>query len=216
MLEHHSGESQEQYIDRINAWIKSAYSGTATLLLDDPKGLLNTEDPIYHDYIIDVVYNRYDIPSYSIHDHADICSYALDGEPYTISFFIGEFQKLEISTRSTALIQHPRFIGSVYNFSSPMISADGHRVCENCDQQAAAGALSTAQIPLTRTLYDHAADTSISELDQMSPGAVEKYLEKHLTWVVVSVSTSNSLRIQSFNSITKPVEILLRMTEFRI
>lgn len=139
-------------------------------------------------------------------NQANSCSYALGGEPYTILFHIGEFPEQEISTRTTALTQHSRFVGSVYNFSSPMIGADGQRVCENCDQQAVAGSLSTAQIPLTMTLYYHAADANIRELDQMSPDQVEAYLEKHLHWVVVSVSTRISSRMPRFNNLARPVD----------
>ena len=76
-----------------------------------------------------------------------------------------------------------------------MVGADGQRMCENCDQQAEAGSLSTAQIPLTRTLYYHAANANIRELNGFSPHQVEEYLEMHLTWVVVSVSFCSGSRL---------------------
>ena len=137
-------------------------------------------------------------------NHANSCSHALGGEPYTILFHIGEIPEQEISTRKTALTRHPQFVGSVYNFSSPTIGADGQRVCDNCDQQAVAGSISTAQIPLTRTLYYHAADANIGGLDQMSPDQVEPYLEEHLHWVVVSVSTRINSRMPRFNNLARP------------
>lgn len=139
-------------------------------------------------------------------NQANSYRYALGGAPYTILFHIGEVPEQDISTTATAQTLHARFVGSVYNFSSPTIGADGQRVCENCDQQAAAGSLSTAQIPLTRTLYHHAADEDIRELDQMSPDQVEPYLEKHLHWVVVSVSTRISLRMPRFNDLARLVD----------
>ena len=145
-----------------------------------------------------------------------MCSYALGGEPYAILFFIGEFPTVDISTRTTAPTRHPHFVGSVYNFSSPLVDADGNRVCENCDQQAAIGTLSTAQIPLTRTLYYHAADANINELDQMNPEAVEAYLEKHLNWVVASVSALTSLRTPRSNTFARLVEKSLGPNFFQI
>ena len=67
MLQHQPGESQDEYITRINAWVKSNYGGTAKLLVKDPKKLfegVNIQDHTYDDYIIDVIYDRYDFPSH--------------------------------------------------------------------------------------------------------------------------------------------------------
>ena len=121
--------------------------------------------------------------------HADLRSHALGGDPYTILFHIGEVPEQEITASVTPPTQHACFVGSVYNFSIPLTGTDGERVCKNCDEQAAAGSLSTAQIPLTRTIYNHATDTSITALEEMAPDQVEGYLKDHLHWVVVMVST---------------------------
>ena len=66
LLQRQPGESQDEYIARINTWVKSNYNGTAAVLLKDPKGLFNGafEDQSYPDYIIDVIYDRYDVPSH--------------------------------------------------------------------------------------------------------------------------------------------------------
>lgn len=66
VLQRQSGESQDHYIDRINAWVKSSYGGTAALLLHDSKGLfqnITIKNHTYDDYIIDVIYDRYDVLS---------------------------------------------------------------------------------------------------------------------------------------------------------
>ena len=136
---------------------------------------------------------------------ADLRSYALGGDPYTILFHIGEVPEIEISARTTAPTQHLRFVGSVYNFSTPLIGTDGQRVCENCDEQAAAGSLSSAQIPLTKTMYDYAADKSILELSHTDPDRVEEYLKEHLHWVVTTVSTPLAPMLRS-NDVARPMD----------
>jgi hypothetical protein len=45
-----------------------------------------------------------------------------------------------------------------------------------------------AQIPLTMTLLQHAADDSIQHFNTINVDAVEAYLKDHLTWKAVSVS----------------------------
>ena len=67
VLQRQSGESQDQYIARINTWVKSEYGGTAALLLNDSKRLfrnIDIKDHTYHDYIIDVIYDRFDVLPY--------------------------------------------------------------------------------------------------------------------------------------------------------
>ena len=61
VLQHQPGESQDQYIARINTWVKANYGGTAKLLLNDPKKLFKDvviHDHTYDDYMIDVIYDR--------------------------------------------------------------------------------------------------------------------------------------------------------------
>ena len=61
MLQRQPGQSEDQYLAGINKWVKSAYGGTAKLLLHDSKGLLNVQEHTFDDYIIDVIYDRCDV-----------------------------------------------------------------------------------------------------------------------------------------------------------
>jgi hypothetical protein len=89
----------------------------------------------------------------------------------------------------TTLFKHPRHVGSVYNFSTPMAVtvAGGVPKCSNCAKQHDDGVLSTALVPLTIPLYNAAADKEVEGLQNLSPSAVGPYLASQLSWVAVSV-----------------------------
>lgn len=59
--------------------------------------------------------------------------------------------------------------------------------CDNCAKQQHDGVLSTALVPLTIPLYNAAADTSIPDIQHLSPDVVEVYLADQLRWVAISV-----------------------------
>ena len=114
-------------------------------------------------------------------------SYALGGAPYTIHFFLGDVTDPEVSSSTTSLFDHPRHVGSVYTFSR--VYTDGETVrCPNCAHQADYEALSTGQVPLTITLVKHAEDQSNHDINHIDHRSVDRYLTRHLTWKVLSVS----------------------------
>jgi hypothetical protein len=115
-------------------------------------------------------------------------SYALGGDPYTLHFFIGQVSDTEVTNKTTIIARLPRYVGSVHTFSSRLNDGESNH-CANCARQVEAGALSTAQIPLTMTLLQHAANDSITDINHIAPGAVEPYLKHNLTWKAVSVSS---------------------------
>jgi hypothetical protein len=82
---------------------------------------------------------------------------------------------------------HSQHVGTIYTFSSNFDDDSGGH-CTNCARQMEGGALSMAQIPLTMTLLQHAADDSIQHFNTINVDAVEAYLKDHLTWKAVSVS----------------------------
>lgn len=116
--------------------------------------------------------------------------YALKGDPYTIHFFLDDnISESKLGTRVVDTYGHPRHVGSVYNFSTPIraASTEGPSKCANCEQQRDDGVLSTAQVPLTIPLYTAAASDAVPEIENLAPEVVEEFLTKHLTWIAVSV-----------------------------
>jgi tyrosinase len=113
-------------------------------------------------------------------------SFALDGAQYSLHFFLGNVADEDISTRTSMISAHPRHVGSMYTFSSAEVT----RHCSNCKKQTEEGILSTAQLPLTVHLLNQAADANIPDIHHIDHHSVERYLEKHLTWKAIAVSTA--------------------------
>lgn len=177
VLERKSGESDEDYVTRIKVYVETTYQSTGRVLLNDHDNLfkdIKIQDHTYDDYLIDVLYDRY----------------ALEGDPYTIHFFLGAVPDSEITAGITRFFKHPRHVGCVYNFSSPMdaVAAGGAPRCANCTKQHDDGLLSTALVPLTIPLYNAAVDTSVPDIQHLSPDVVGPYLANQLSWVAVSTS----------------------------
>ena len=61
--------------------------------------------------------------------------------------------------------------------------------CGNCAQQAEAGALSTAQIPVTMPLLTQALNPDVGGISHIDSAAVENYLTANLDWRAINVST---------------------------
>ena len=128
-------DGSDEYLKELRDYINETYRSTSSIIRDTPGYTLpNTDD--FHDYTINVVYDRY----------------ALGGLAYSILFFIGEPPE-ELSTYR----QSNNFLGAVYTFSSPINNGDGSVACKNCAQQRSAKVLSKAQIPITLPLLFKAA-----------------------------------------------------------
>jgi tyrosinase len=126
-------------------------------------------------------------------------SFAFDGLPYTIYFFLGE--KDTFDTFSGPPHKHPQHVGFVYTFSNPAFGVRaGGGGCKKCLVKSREGTLSRAQIPLTATLVARSrtktwANTEAGEgplegihaLANLEKHEVGKYLEKFLHWRVKSV-----------------------------
>jgi tyrosinase len=125
-----------------------------------------------------------DLSSYIIFQYllSSLCfqSYALDGAPYFIHFFLGA------PPGEVSFFAHANsYIGSVYTFSSSLEESGRTASCHNCLQQRREGVLSTAQIPITNVILGYAKDPSRPGLHSLKPDEVESYLEKNLTWRAV-------------------------------
>ena len=114
-------------------------------------------------------------------------SNALEGDPYTIHFFLGKVSDLEINSRTEIIAKHPKHVGSVYTFTARMNDATNER-CGNCAQQAENSALSTAQIPVTIPLLKQACDPNDDGINKIDYDAVEHYLLRNLDWRAIDVS----------------------------
>lgn len=119
-------------------------------------------------------------------------SYALQGDAYTISFYLGLDSEMGVLPPGGMPSSHPNYIGSVNTFSFRAVGENGTVICNNCTTQQGQGALSTAQIVLTVPLFlittgqcPSAANTD--GLRDMQPDSVEAYLAEHLQWRAVSV-----------------------------
>ncbi|OJD29174.1 tyrosinase central domain containing protein [Diplodia corticola] len=106
------------------------------------------------DPVINIIYDRY----------------ALDGLQYALHFFLGRVDR-------NIPYQHQRnLVGSVYTFTFPFAGPNGTTRCPNCRQQAKAGVLSHAQIPLTR---------SVAQDERRTPADARNYFQRELQWVAV-------------------------------
>lgn len=171
------GETRDSpaYLVRIKQYVETTYASTGRVLLRDEGALFKekTQDSPFHDYIIDVLYDRY----------------ALGGAPYTIHFYFGPpVSSLGAAVSVAELRADRKYIGSVFNFSTPLrVGESGRGSCDNCKKQRDGGALSTASIPLTVSLYQLAIDKEVADINDIHAETVEEYLKKHLHWVTVSV-----------------------------
>ena len=152
-------------------------------LVSEVPGFSSSQDG-YHDYIINVVYDRY----------------ALGGLAYSILFFVGK-PPSELS----GYRQSSNFVGAIFTFSSPVENADGSPACANCAQQSEAKVLSKAQISLTLPLVSKAMALQQEDgregetpqlplpgdgLGELDPDNVEKALrhkDEGLNWEFVAL-----------------------------
>lgn len=109
------------------------------------------------------------------------------GCPYTIHFFIGAITDQEIKNLGAQIVNDPRHAGSIYTFSA-RLNDEHNRRCASCAKQVAEGAISQAQVPLTRDLLQRALNTSIEDFDNLELDVVKTYLADNLIWKAVSVS----------------------------
>ena len=128
-------DGSDEHLNELRDHINEIYRSTSSIVRKVPGCTLPGTDD-FHDYTINVVYDRY----------------ALGGLAYSILFFIGEPPE-NLSTYR----QSDNFLGAVYTFSNPINNADGSVACENCAQQSSAKVLSKAQIPITLPLLSKAA-----------------------------------------------------------
>jgi hypothetical protein len=112
-------------------------------------------------------------------------SYALNGRPYIIHFFIGEAPSGPIT--DALLHSSKSYLGSVFTFSSTLEPEGNTVACHNCRKQQQSGLLSTGQVPVSTALLTHAKDENIPGLQSLDPLAVAVYLEQKLTWVAAEV-----------------------------
>ncbi|MCJ1463962.1 hypothetical protein MMC07_002572 [Pseudocyphellaria aurata] len=148
----HGELNRDLWIAELRRILNEKYSNTRHELLSSPRIEGNKND-----YIINILYDRY----------------ALDGQSYTIHFFLGN---IEGGPESYAT--HPNQIGMVYTFSS---GTDDAR-CANCKDQKDQGLLSTAQIHLTVPLLKYARDPAERGINNLIPDEVRNYLSANLTW----------------------------------
>lgn len=155
----------------LRGYINEIYPCTEKLIwaIDETKGInipknLRPEghNNLWHDYIINVVYDRY----------------ALGGRSYTIKFFLGG-PKNEDKTR----YEPQNYVGSVYTFGGGVRSSE--ESCSNCKSQADSAVLSCAQVPLTIQLLHHAID-GVTDHPLKDFGDVGEYLKLHLRWKVIA------------------------------
>ena len=133
---------------------------------------VGSDHKIVHDYIINVVYDRY----------------ALKGRAYAIMFYLDKPTQPFCNSKAD-----PNFIGQVYSFSKPYVSK-GKVTCANCQKQSEVNKLSQAQIPLTLPLL-RIASTATAEnefglpfspsLGQIPTEKVETIFEQKLKWYFI-------------------------------
>ncbi|GJD05139.1 tyrosinase [Colletotrichum higginsianum] len=177
VLQRDDHETDEKYLERINAYVDKTYRSTGSVLLEDKGDLFQknqdlASDEMYDDYMINVSYDR-------------------NGAPYTIHFLLEEFSTQDTAIESDTSPPRPhRHVGSIFTFSSPVTSGEvhtaGHPRCGNCAQQLEEGVLSRASIPLTISLYEDATNQKVHGIRDLDPDNVEPYLCDRLTWVAKS------------------------------
>jgi hypothetical protein len=116
--------------------------------------------------------------------------HALDGQAYTIHFFLGLPPSPSNVAGQASILQFPHHVGLVYTFSGGYGRRDGTAPsCGNCEKQQVAGALARASVPLTIPLYCAAA---AREIPHLGSSVVQPYLKDNLSWIAVSVGYSCS------------------------
>ena len=163
-LESDGSINPEAYRADLQKRISKLYPGTSEAIKKTPGFTIDGDK--FNDYIINIIYDRY----------------ALQGRAYTILFFIGDPPE-NIRTYKS----HVNYVGSVYTFSSPIVTGDGTVGCSNCKKQASGGVLSKAQVPLTVPLMIQANRNPSFVLGPLEPGAVKQVLQVGLQWVFVEL-----------------------------
>lgn len=160
--------NEQQYIAALRKNLKNLYPSSphaVKTIIDSgiktPDGLGKVGDHpegiAWHDYIINVTYDRY----------------ALDGDAYSIEFYIGGDENNPKSIWTPA-----NHVGKVFTFSGAQLTA-----CPNCTTQQQDGILSRAQVPLTIHLLRHATGRIPGHnLPSFLRGHVETYLTEKLHW----------------------------------
>jgi len=137
--------------------LQTAAQAAAVQVPTQTFGEVKTSGVKHPDYVINVRYEKH----------------ALNGAPYDVKLYIG----------SPDEYPEPTYVGSVYNFSSPLPENPEAGGCANCKKQKEMGILSSSQIPITGVLLHHIEDESKS-LWSLDEDKVEEYLTKHLHWRV--------------------------------
>ena len=170
--------NETKYFEDVRARIKRLYPGTSDRIKDTAG--YTSHDNKFHDYIINVTYDRY----------------ALNGRAYAILFFIGELPEDLSQYRGS-----DSFVGAVYTFSSPVETDDGSVACANCAEQMSEKELSKAQIAITLPLLAIAGqgrEGGPSEgapegavpgvgLGALDPETTEPFLRVGLQWKFVEI-----------------------------
>ncbi|KDN59840.1 putative tyrosinase [Colletotrichum sublineola] len=139
-------ETDDQYLERVNAYIDETYHNTGRILREEKGGLFQkshdvASDAVYDDYMINVSYDRYGYKN---------------GAHYTIHSLLEELLTPEMATESGTSSPRPyHHAGSIFTFSSLVTSGEMHTAgqprCGNCKQQLEKAVLSRASIPLTNS-----------------------------------------------------------------
>ncbi|KAI4599576.1 hypothetical protein KJ359_002023 [Pestalotiopsis sp. 9143b] len=162
--------NQQEYAKQIRASIMRLYPSTAQIARENIEmpGLAKTDErKQFHDYVINVIYDRY----------------ALGGTSYAINFYLGDTPGIDHRSAN-----RENLCGKVYTFSN-----DPAR-CTSCSRNSSEGKLSTAQIILTSTLTQRfkrdimymlrrtMPPRSDGTMLSLEPEMVEDYLRKNLRW----------------------------------
>ncbi|KAF4222006.1 hypothetical protein CNMCM5878_007558 [Aspergillus fumigatiaffinis] len=152
--------------DELKKVIRDKYGDSVTVLKAKPmqtnEGRLvdGIEDRHFKDYIINAEYDRY----------------ALDGDPYIVSFFVkGKDQPGRVG--------QTRHLGSFYNFAAPVLPD-----CPNCAEQKESGVKSKAQVPITLPMCSLALDPEFPDAFNLQPPDVGVQLQDQLFWTVSTPS----------------------------
>ena len=163
-----AGEPPTEYVHAIREHVNKLYPSTSKLV--SQTSFYSSAHETFDDYLINIVYDRY----------------ALNGKAYSILFYIGE-----PTTGFSAAKTDPNFVGAVYTFSAPFVSADGRITCDNCGKQDAAKALSEGQIPLVVPLINIVNNSEARSISLPVGGGlleaaeIERVFEVGLQWYFV-------------------------------
>ena len=164
-----AGPPSKEYQAQIQSHVDSLYKSTSSWVQDEAG--LTFDDGLFHDYVINVVYDRY----------------ALNGRSYSILFYIGRPEQIFSNYK-----EDPHFVGIVSTFSAPLLTADGGVSCDNCGKQKEANVFSKAQVPITVPLIQlrgridtGAFQSPIGPLGPLKPEVITKILESALNWYFI-------------------------------